>query len=282
MTMVTSTAHSRAGSTASRPRGTRDDLGKGLPRFHADDLGMNQSVNVATAALLETGEVTSVSIMANQPCTTEAAEIVRRHPEATVYLHFNLTGGHPLSGPEGLGGRPASRNDGPIVRGLPRLLAGLLWGTVHPDVVEAELNAQLDRLLDLGVTVSGIDSHHHVHAFAPIGQVVERVATQRSILHVRRYHMMRTYTVWGGAKMALFKVGARATAWRSVGSTSLGPAWSGGDGPGCGGAGDNQPFAVASWERLGPRAVQESGTIVCHPGNTCDARTSLPFVALNA
>lgn len=248
-------------SAAASWHGSRYGPEEAVPRLglHADDLGLDEKVNQAVADLLRAGELTSMSLMANRPHTADAAEIALRYPEVRTYLHLNLTEGRPVSRPEELGAA--------MFGGLPRMLVGLLRGSVLADQVEAELNAQLDRLADLGLTVDGIDSHHHVHAFAPIGEVVERVAAERSLQHIRRYDLMHTFTVGGCLKKALFAVGARATSWHRERSFRLGPAWSSDHG---------EIFAVASWERLGPRAAQGVETIVYHPGNTCDAPMHLP------
>jgi len=58
---------------------------------HADDLGMAHSINVASIKGLETGLVSSASIMI--PCSwlPEIAAYARTHPEADLGLHLTLT-----------------------------------------------------------------------------------------------------------------------------------------------------------------------------------------------
>src|SRR6266498_4458461 len=58
---------------------------------HADDLGMAHSINVASIKGLETGLVSSASIMI--PCSwlPEIAAYARSHPKADLGLHLTLT-----------------------------------------------------------------------------------------------------------------------------------------------------------------------------------------------
>jgi predicted glycoside hydrolase/deacetylase ChbG (UPF0249 family) len=134
-------------------------------------------------------------------------------------------------------------------------------GDVDPADVEHELEAQLDRLEQLGVRVVGIDSHHHVHAFAPVGEVVERVAARRGLTGGRSYRLMRTHTPSGHGKKALLSLLARTSAWASDGQGRLPASWRTDLG---------EAFAVASWERLDRGPGPGGTTVVCHPGGACD------------
>ena len=232
-------------------------------RYHADDLGMNHTVNGATGALLAAGRLVGVSLLANGMATAEAVDLVRGCRGLPVHLHLNLTQGRPVArrrAPSDLVGR-----DGAFL-GPHRLVFALVRGEVDPADVEHELEAQLDRLDDLGVPLAGIDSHHHVHAFAPVGEVVERVAARRGLTGGRSYRLMRTHTPGGHGKKLLLSLLARTSSWASTGRGRLPPSWR---------ADLGDAFAVASWERL-DRDGAPAGTIVCHPGGACDRRFPPP------
>jgi predicted glycoside hydrolase/deacetylase ChbG (UPF0249 family) len=125
---------------------------------HADDLGMAHSINVASIKGLESGLVSSASIMI--PCSwlPEIADYARAHPEADLGLHLTLTSEWKLY------------RWGPVLakERVPSLLdpSGYLYPTeteaaahIDPKEAEAEIRAQIARARALGIQPTHLDSH---------------------------------------------------------------------------------------------------------------------------
>jgi predicted glycoside hydrolase/deacetylase ChbG (UPF0249 family) len=125
---------------------------------HADDLGMAHSINMASIKGLESGLVSSASIMI--PCSwlPEIAAYARAHPEADLGLHLTLTSEWSLY------------RWGPVLakERVPSLLdsSGYLYPTeteaaahIDPKEAEAEIRAQIARARALGIPTDAPDSH---------------------------------------------------------------------------------------------------------------------------
>jgi chitin disaccharide deacetylase len=126
--------------------------------IHADDLGMNHSVNRATLEALEKGWITSASILVPCPWFPEVARWAKQHPNADLGIHLALTSEWtdfrwgPVSG--------TSR--------VPSLVdADGYFPLDTPDVVqhakisdaEYELRSQIDRAKAAGIAVTHLDMH---------------------------------------------------------------------------------------------------------------------------
>lgn len=125
---------------------------------HADDLGMAHSINRASIKGLESGLISSASIMIPCPWLPEIAAYARAHPEADLGLHLTLTSEWSLY------------RWGPVLGKdrVPSLLdsSGYLYPTeteaaahIDPKEAEAEIRAQIARARALGIQPTHLDSH---------------------------------------------------------------------------------------------------------------------------
>jgi chitin disaccharide deacetylase len=151
----TATSHSRSKTLVERlgyPADTK------LLIVHADDLGMAHSINLASIKGLETGLVSSASIMIPCSWVPEIAAYARSHPEADLGLHLTLTSEWGLY------------RWGPVLgkEQVPSLLDrdGYFYLTeteaaahIDPKEAEAEIRAQIARARALGIQPTHLDSH---------------------------------------------------------------------------------------------------------------------------
>jgi predicted glycoside hydrolase/deacetylase ChbG (UPF0249 family) len=126
---------------------------------HADDLGMTHSVNAASIKGLESGLVTSASIMVPCPWFPEMADYAKTHPEADLGLHLTLTSERVFY----RWGPVAPRDRVPSLVDLNGYF--LLNWTEAPRIdakeVELELRAQIERAMAMGVRPTHLDSHQY-------------------------------------------------------------------------------------------------------------------------
>jgi predicted glycoside hydrolase/deacetylase ChbG (UPF0249 family) len=131
----------------------------------------------------EAGSVTSTSLIANAPGFGEAIPLAHGAPRLGVGLHANLTVGAPIAPRAAVASLwdPATEAFYP----LPRLIRRTLAGRIEPRHVAIECRAQLARIQKVGIAVTHIDSHRHVHLLPGIWRAVVAVARQAGVRAVR-------------------------------------------------------------------------------------------------
>jgi predicted glycoside hydrolase/deacetylase ChbG (UPF0249 family) len=149
-------------------------------RINADDFGMSPGANQGIIEAIRGGGINSVSLMANRPGLDEAASCCRQFPWLQTGIHVNLTFGAPVTPDSGLAGA-----DGNFRHGF----LGLWWlAWRHPEHlagIEAEIEAQIQKLKDRGLSIQHLDSHRHVHLIPGIAALCERLARKHGIIQIR-------------------------------------------------------------------------------------------------
>ncbi len=150
---------------------------------NADDLGLTVGVNEGIFDAHDHGILTSASLFASAPATSDAIRRARSRPSLGVGVHLALVDGTPTLPP----GRVPTlvEDDGRFRRSWKPFIVACLRGTVSLAEVELELTAQIERLRSAGVRLTHLDAHKHVHAYPPVFAIVARLAARFGIPVVR-------------------------------------------------------------------------------------------------
>lgn len=149
--------------------------------INADDFGITEGVNRAVFELIETGVLSSTSVMANMP---SYRDIVGVRDRIGVGVHFNLTVGAPVTTPGNVPSLVDKKGNFP---GLRELLRRAKTGNVSPQEVEAEISAQVEALFGLGITPDHFDSHESILKYPFFMRQIRKVALRYGIMAVRTY-----------------------------------------------------------------------------------------------
>jgi len=126
--------------------------------LHADDYGMNHSVNRAISEALEKHWITSASILVPCPWFLEAASFAKVHPDADLGIHQALNSEWtqfrwgPVSSRDKVPSLLDDQNYLPL--DTPEVVKN-----AKPAEVEAELRAQIERAQKFGVHITHLDTH---------------------------------------------------------------------------------------------------------------------------
>jgi predicted glycoside hydrolase/deacetylase ChbG (UPF0249 family) len=151
----------------------------------ADDYGLTEPIARGILRGHRDGVVTSTSVLAVGPSVGRTAGWLGDHPDLATGAHLALVGEDPPL---------LTRREIPTLVGrtgaFPRtwwtFLARAVAGRLDPADVERELDAQMQRLTrDLGLRLTYVDTHLHLHLWPPVTGALVAVAKRWHIDAVR-------------------------------------------------------------------------------------------------
>lgn len=157
-----------------------------MPRLivNADDYGLTAGVNRGIEDLFGAGGLTSATLMAGAPMAEAAAEFATRDALLGVGCHVVLVDGAPLSDPKKITSllQPGTSC---FYTTLSRFLVALLSGNVRAEHIALEAGKQLQRLIQLGIQPTHVDTHKHLHAFPAVLKPLLQAAQEHGVTAVR-------------------------------------------------------------------------------------------------
>jgi len=231
---------------------------------NADDFGMSPSISRGILKAHTDGIVTSTSLLGNCADLPGARAALASAPRLGVGAHLALVEGAPVAPAPSVASLL-----GPDGNLLPRgqdFVAAWLRGRILAGDIERELDAQVARIRDAGITIDHIDTHLHLGFLPVIGRAVEEVARRHGIPGIRSA-VERPTLAWVTEPRRGIEAGVlTGLAWltrRRLGALRHGPqSW--------GYVESGRLDEVRILEiigRLGPGAHE----LICHPGEEDDA-----------
>ena len=159
----------------------------------ADDCGVTEAVNRETFALHQRGYVSAASVMTNFPAYQHALELFRASPSLDIGVHLNLTDGAPVT----RFGPPHShllRDDRRFRDKFSLYLRGLFFNKEAIRWIRNELDLQMRRCQDAGVTPRHITTHHHFHTLPILREIAHELAAVYQVEWVRGHNFRATLT----------------------------------------------------------------------------------------
>jgi len=140
--------------------------------FNADDFGLSRGVNTGIIESSTNGVVRSTTLMVGMEAQSHGLSLLSNAPNLKLGLHLRLTAGQAFS------------KKGTLTDGAGHFLSqDNFWPRTHFDESELyeELSLQVDAFKQLGISLSHIDSHHHVHTHPKVFPVVFELAQKHNV-----------------------------------------------------------------------------------------------------
>ena len=132
---------------------------------NADDFGFTSDVNAGILTAHREGILTATTLMATGAAFDDAVRLARETPSLDVGCHLVLVGSDPY----------------PLTVGA--LIQALALRRIR---VYEELRAQVQRIVDAGLSPSHLDTHKHTHLLPAVLNAVARLSEEFRIPWVRR------------------------------------------------------------------------------------------------
>jgi len=151
--------------------------------INTDDFGYSRSVNYGVLDSHRLGILTSGTLMANMPGFEHGVQIAKENPDFGVGVHLVLDCGKPL-----LKTHELLMDE----KGIFHSFDAYASGEVKRDEawkaeLEAEWDAQIQKVMNAGIKPTHFDAHHHMHLrFEETQEIVFKLATKYN-MPVRRF-----------------------------------------------------------------------------------------------
>lgn len=139
----------------------------------ADDLGLTKSINEGIAVSYRDGIVTAISVIPTGEALEDAVQVIKDLKLEEIGAHLSLTETRPLL------------KSSKFYQGRNKFFLDLFFGRIDLGGVYEELKAQIELLKKIGVRITHINSHEHLHMMPHILNILIRLAKEYDIPAIR-------------------------------------------------------------------------------------------------
>lgn len=142
---------------------------------NADDFGKCEKINNSIIDVYKARNINSTTLMVNMPGTAHAAGLAKLNPALQVGLHFCITEGPALTGISTL------TDENGIFLSREKLIRKFLKFKINKMDIYNEFEAQLYKFDSLGIPLSHIDSHQHLHMIPQVFLAILPLVNTRNL-----------------------------------------------------------------------------------------------------
>lgn len=152
----------------------------------ADDFGLTKSINEGITRARRDGIVTSVNVIPTGEAFDDAVRMAREMGLKEIGAHLALTETTPVTHASGISTLITS--DGVFRKGHTAFSIDYLLGRIDLDEVYVELRSQLDKVDAVGLTITNLSGHEHIHMLPDILDIFVKLAREYDVPAIRYPH----------------------------------------------------------------------------------------------
>lgn len=150
---------------------------------NADDFGLHSSVNHGIIEGYEKGCIRSTSFVAAGVAAEEAAELAKKNPGLGVGIHLTLVAERPVLPPPQV--PSLIGENGYLLPNHAAFICRYMTGGICMEQLYSECEAQILRAMEMGVRLTHIDSHQHLHVLPGVIRMVLSLAKKYGFTKMR-------------------------------------------------------------------------------------------------
>ena len=168
---------------------------------NADDFGLHTEVNKAVIKGYQQGCIRSTSLMPTGAAVEEACELARENPGLGIGIHITLVAERPVLPVEKVA--TLVDENGYFHADHMVFIKKYLLGEIDKGQLYAECEAQIARAMSLGLNITHLDSHQHLHTLPGVTPICLEL--------MKKYHIYRmrypgeAFAFTGGYDAGLFR-----------------------------------------------------------------------------
>jgi len=152
----------------------------------ADDLGLTKSINEGITKAYREGIVNSISVSSAGEAFDDACRVVKDLKLEEINAHLALTEMAPVQNPSEV--KSLITKEGVFYKGHSGFLLKFLSAQIDMDEVYSELRGQMHMLSKIGVNITSINAHEHIHMVPKILEIFVRLAKEYNVPSIRYPH----------------------------------------------------------------------------------------------
>lgn len=152
---------------------------------NADDFGLSEGVNEGIIDAHKNGVVTRTTLLMNGPAVDNAVELAKRTPTLKVGIHLALSFGSPLN----------KEHTHALIDSKGKFKYTSIEQSLtssEKEQVKIEWRTQIEAFLKTGLKLDHIDSHHHIHGWKDLKDVVLSLSKEYDV-PVRYVETLKAY-----------------------------------------------------------------------------------------